>query len=432
MSSLESIGAPEPRQPQGSTLEKENFGLIVLFIALAILASTLPQPQALGKIPLQNVLKNHLHVKPDEMAKFFLICGLFWYIKPIAGILTDAFPIFKTRRRHYALISAALAAISWIAMMFVPQTYNSLLMTSIVINLFMVMLSTVTGAVLVELGQSTGTVGRLTAVRQFAYNASSLIQGPIGGFLATGALGLAAGVNSIFLASVIPAVYFLLKEKPVQSRPTEAFANAGVQLARIGKSQTFWWALIFITLFYFAPGFSTLLYYRQNDLLKLSQPQIGFLTSIGGLGGILGALIYGGVARTINLRSLLVVSILIASATAIIYLGYNNYTIASVIDFSNGLCFGFAETALLDLAARATPVGSEGLGYSLMLSFRNVSLFGADYLGSLLADKLHWTWERMVVLNTLTTLVVIVLIPFVPKAVLMTKDGASQVSSEAA
>jgi hypothetical protein len=36
----------------------------------------------------------------------------------------------------------------------------------------------------------------------------------------------------------------------------------------------------------------------------------------------------------------------------------------------------------MDLAARATPKGREGLGYSLMLSVRNVALFGADVVGS--------------------------------------------------
>ncbi len=415
-----------------SRVESKNISLIVLFVALGIFATTLPQPQVLGKIPLQNLLKSELHVSRTEMSGFFLICGLFWYLKPIAGILTDAFPLFKTRRRHYALFSACLAAVSWIGLAFAPHTYSALLIACVVVNLFMVMMSTVVGAVLVEIGQATGSVGRLTAVRQFSSNLAALIQGPLGGWLATGTLALACGVNSAFLLSIVPATYFLLKEKPVASKPIESLMNAKRQIGIVGKSPTFWWALVFITLFYFAPGFSTLLYFRQNDVLKLDQPHIGYLTSIGGLGGILGAVTYGFVARRFTLKTLLIFSVITACLATFLYLGYSGYTQAMVIDFSNGLFFGFAEVSFIDLAARATPVGCEGLGYSLILSFRNLALFGADFLGSLLADQKHWPWESMVVLNGVTTGLVIFLLPFIPKITMASRDRAIMAHADAA
>jgi hypothetical protein len=44
-------------------------------------------------------------VTREQMAAFFFWCGLAWYLKPFAGILTDAFPLLRTRRRHYLLIS---------------------------------------------------------------------------------------------------------------------------------------------------------------------------------------------------------------------------------------------------------------------------------------------------------------------------------------
>lgn len=408
-----------------SQIESKRVLPIVIFVALGIFAATLPQPQVLGKIPLQHLLKSELNVSPTQMSAFFLICGLFWYLKPIAGILTDAFPLFKTRRRHYALISATLAAISWVGLAFAPHTYNALLIACIIINLFMVMMSTVTGAVLVEIGQSTGSVGKLTAVRQFANNLAALIQGPLGGWLATGALGLAAGVNSAFLLSVVPATYFLLKEKPVSSKSSESLGNARRQIGIVAKSKTFWWALLFITMFYFAPGFSTLLYFRQNDVMKLDQPHIGYLTSFGGLGGILGAVAYGLVSRRFPLSTLLIFSIITACLATFMYLAYNSFEAAIGIDFGNGLFFGFAEVAFIDLAARATPVGCEGLGYSLILSFRNFALFGADFLGSVLADQKHWSWESMVTLNGVTTGLVLILLPLIPKATLASKDRAT-------
>ncbi len=48
-----------------------------------------------------------------------------------------------------------------------------------------------------------------------------------------------------------------------------------------------------------------------------------------------------------------------------------------------------AECALIDLAIRVTPKRSEGLGFSLMMSVRNLALFGSDIFGSWLLDKYH-------------------------------------------
>ena len=50
-------------------------------------------------------------------------------------------------------------------MTIVPHTYGALLWGAMTVNLFMVMASTVTGAFLVEAGQSLGATGRLTALR---------------------------------------------------------------------------------------------------------------------------------------------------------------------------------------------------------------------------------------------------------------------------
>ena len=47
----------------------------------------------------------------------------------------------------------------------------------------------------------------------------------------------------------------------------------------------------------------------------------------------------------------------------------------------------------MDLAVRATPAGSEGLGFSLMMSVRNFALFGTDWLGSTLIDAYHFKFN---------------------------------------
>jgi hypothetical protein len=84
----------------------------------------------------------------------------------------------------------------------------------------------------------------------------------------------------------------------------------------------------------------------------------------------------------------------------------------------------------MDLAARATPKGCEGLGYSLMLSIRNVALFGADIVGSHLADH-KWPFASLVYLNAGTTAIVLVLLPFMPAALMHTKDQPANTTAPA-
>ena len=156
--------------------------------------------------------------------------------------------------------------------------------------------------------------------------------------------------------------------------------------------------------------------------MKLDQPHIGYLTSIGGAGGIIGAIASGFVVRKLSLRTLLMIGVVTAGASTFLYLTYDTYQKAMFIDFLSGLFGGFAEVAIVDLAARATPAGCEGLGYSLILSCRNLALFGADFLGSKLADDQHWSWGTMVTLNGATTLVVLILLPFIPRIVLASRD----------
>ena len=97
--------------------------------------------------------------------------------------------------------------------------------------------------------------------------------------------------------------------------------------------------------------------------------------------------------------------------------------------------------ALLDLAARATPRGSEGLGYSLMLSIRNVALFGSDVLGSRLADNgwhlpfvggnLHdSTFHSLVYLNAGTTFIVFLLVPLLPGVIMKSRDDDKVLQQE--
>lgn len=422
---------PQHRPPEGveapgtprTILINPTFYGIAIMIGLGIFATTLPQPQVLGRLPLTFLLKEQLHEPASRVAEFFFICGLFWYIKPIAGILTDAFPIFGTRRRHYMLISALFASISWLAMMILPKTYSALLWGAIIVNLFMVMASTVTGAFLVEAGQSLNATGRFSSLRVFAQSTAQTLNGYLGGLLASVGFLWAAGVNAVLILSLFPITYVFLREQKQRSTASQSIQNAERQLGTIGRSGTFWVAIIFVLLFYFAPGFSTLLTYRQSDVLHFSKQFIGLTQSVGGAAGLLAAVFYGYLIKRFSLRAMLFFGIATAAAGTLFYLFYSGPSAALAIDAQNGFFFNIAEIALLNLAAKATPVGCEGLAYSLLLSARNLALFGADWLGAQASDTYKIPFNTMVWINAGTTAIVLIILPFMPKAIMSSKDA---------
>jgi predicted MFS family arabinose efflux permease len=167
--------------------------------------------------------------------------------------------------------------------------------------------------------------------------------------------------------------------------------------------------------------FSTPLFYKQTDELHFSPQAIGNLSAFGGGLAILAGIVYGQLITRSSIRILLFISILAVALETLFYLFYSGGTRAVLIKSQNGFFFGFAEVALIDLAARSTPKGCEGLGYALILSVTNVASFGADVVGSHLADN-HWPFAHRVYLKAGTTAIVLALLPFLPSALMRSKD----------
>jgi hypothetical protein len=93
-----------------------------------------------------------------------------------------------------------------------------------------------------------------------------------------------------------------------------------------------------------------------------------------------------------------------------------------LIESQNGFFSAFATVALFDLAARSIPKACEALGYSLIMSVINVASSASDVVGSHLADN-HWTFAHLIYLNAGTTAIVLVLLPFLPSALMRKKDA---------
>jgi predicted MFS family arabinose efflux permease len=398
-----------------------------IVVIAGILGTTLAQFQLIGLIPLKNLLKNDLHADRSSTAAFFFWMQFAWYFKPFAGIVTDAFPLFGTRRKSYMLIGALLTVACFVMLIFTPHKYNDLLTICVAINVFMVVTSTVVGGYMVETAQAYSASGRLTAVRNFVQQFSYVVAGPLGGFLGAISFGWTAAAGGAIMFLVVPTAIFFLNEQRKRIDTRKLLDQAGKQLVKVANAKTMWAAAAFSALFYFAPAFQTGLFYRQQDYLHLTTEGQGFMMFLNGTFGVLAATLYGAFfCRRFKLRSLLVVCLLLGAASQFDYYFYDTVHRAYLIESFWGFGWTAADMALMDLAVRATPAGSEGLGFALMMSVRNLSMFGSDWVGSKAMDVYHLQFPTMMLIDGLISLIAVPFIFVLPSIIVDRKDSEEE------
>ena len=148
---------------------------------------------------------------------------------------------------------------------------------------------------------------------------------------------------------------------------------------------------------------------------------------LNGIFAMLTAVIYGGyAAKRWNLRKLLLWCIVAGAIAQMGYAFYNSMHQAYIIESLWGLGWASADMALTDLYMRATPAGSEALGFSLMVSVRNLSLFGADWIGSKAMDVYHFHFSTMAIANGLISLIAVPFVFLLPGFIVDHRDSRAE------
>lgn len=385
----------------------------LVVISIGIFVTSLAQPDVLGLLPLRFLLKNHLGLTPQAMAGFFAIGGFPWYLKPLAGLLSDSIPLFGTRRRYYLLLSSLIAGLLWGVMAFVPKTYYSLLAVVVLLNVMLMMASSVVGGLLVEESQKNAATGRLSTIRILVTAVSIVVAGAFGGFLATQSFLLTSTFSMTLLVLLAGVAFILLHEPKVQSS-AGALKNASDEIGRIFRFRPFWLVAGVLFLVMISPGFATPLFYYQTNVLKFSSQFLGTLRVAMGLFGLIGGITYYYLCKRIPVRFFLVPTILAHVIVTLFFLAYRTQSTALAIECLNGLTLSLAVLPLFDIATRATPSGSAALGYAVLVSVFNIALALSDVLGSWLFGHYHLDFVHLVWLNAATTALVLPAIRFLP------------------
>ena len=399
-----------------------------ILVCMGVFASTWAQTVTVGSVPLKTLLTGELKISPIKMASFTAIAQFAWYLKPILGLLSDSFPLMGTRRRHYLMLGGLLSAIMWIVMALVPKVYGLILTAAVVLNVMLVLVSSAIGGLLVQEGKVLGATGRLSAARAVVMYVAVFVTGLIGGYLARHHLMWTAIFGAVPSLVMVGVVWFLLNEPRQTVADPTAFQSAWDRVLRALSAKELWAASALLFLVHFAPGFGTPLYFYMSKTLNISPEVIGYTDAATGAGGILASVMYLFICRRFSLRWTYGISILLCAVSALPFLFLKGPTSAIVINFIYGIGTVLADVASLDLAARATPKGSEALGYAFMISFWNIGAMVSDMLGSYLFDANHMNvpFRTLIFLNAGTTAAVLFAVPLLPAWLVKDKEGALQ------
>jgi MFS family permease len=353
----------------------------------------------------------------DEVASFFLIASLPWFIKPAYGLVSDFVPLFGRRRKSYLLLSAALAcAMGLIAGLSNEYTYWRLAALYTVMGFGLAFTDVLADALMVENGKRRGLTGAFQSVQWASVTCASILVGLLGGYFAA-----RRDLHAAFIvAAGFPLVIFLMAMFFVQDAPAKLDAAALRQTwgaVREGLGQrSVWLVAAFIFLFNFSPSFGPAFLYYETDVLGFSQQFIGTLGSVGAVASVIGALIYAPISRRMPLRRLINIVIGLSVLATLAYLLYRGRYSALLIQLLWGCSGMITQLALLDLAAKACPARAEATFFALLMSVFNIGTQLSQNAGAHIYTVLGegaqaYTW--LVLISALATATVWLLVPLV-------------------
>lgn len=380
----------------------------------------------LGEFPLKFLLKDTLHCDAAKVSAFFAIGAITNYVKPLAGVMVDGVPLFRTRRRWYLIGSLLLTGLLWLVMAVVPKTYYALLLTYGIMYVTIVFTSTSLGGVMVEVGQRFNAAGRLTSQRIGCFRMANLISGPIAGKLYQSyPFFVSMGAASFLHLLLVPLYIFGLPEEPTARLDRSVLVEAVRQFKILLRSKVLLAAAGMIFLIAASPGFNTPLLFHQTNDLHFKPEFVGSLTSIAAATGLLTTIGYFAACRRFNVRTLIVFSIIVHALGTMAYLFYHDANSAILITAISGVTGTLTMLPVYDLAARGTPKGSESIGYAVMMSVWNLTNALSDWTGSTLFARIHLAFSSLVWVNAGTTLLVLAVVPFLPLALMSRRDGTA-------
>ena len=357
-------------------------------------------------------------LRPDEVAYFFLLGSIPWFVKPVYGLLSDFVPLFGRRRKSYLLLASGIACAMGVAGgLSAEHPYWRLALIYTAMGFGLAFADVLVDALMVERGKPRGLTGAFQSVQWAAVTCASVAVGLLGGHFAEH-----RDLHACFMvAASFPLLTFLMTAFVVEDPPVHAdratFRGTWVALRAGAGERSVWVVAGFIFLYAFSPSFGPAFLYYQTDVLGFSQQFIGNLSAVSSVASVIGALLYAPLSRGIPLRRSINLVIGLSVATTLAYLVYRGRMSAVLIHALWGCTGLISLLAFLDLAAKASPNRVEATFFALLMSINNLGVQASQSLGAHLYTVMGegpTAFTQLVLISAGATAAVWLLVPLVP------------------
>jgi MFS family permease len=337
-----------------------------------------------------------------QIALLGLISGFPWYFKILMGLLSDYFPIFKSRRKAYLILSCIISFACYILLALpVPYSFAILCFIFSGINLGFAFTDVVTDALVVE--NSGKNPERLQNICWGMRSLGAVITGFLGGYLLQwlSYQQLFGLVALLPLISLIPA--FLVKETGLASK-----FDVTVILSIFRRKDV----LIFLTYILIgsiSPSFGLPFFFHMKDTLGFSTTLLGTLGSIGSLCFLIGAFLYGFLIKTIkiNLKQMLIIGLFISVISQLSYFFIISPITAIVQTIIFGILGYIAFIPFMNYSAKLSNITrNEGFIFATFMGCSNLSGAINGYLGGVLYPIIGL--NPLIWISSLSTFIILV------------------------
>ncbi|MBI4525254.1 MAG: MFS transporter, partial [Deltaproteobacteria bacterium] len=374
--------------------------------------------------------KDALRLTPAEVAEIAFWLGLPWGTKMVAGVASDAYPIFGSRRKAYLLLGSVCSLCGYLALATVIETKGAFLIATLMVTVGFMIQDVVADALSVEIAEDDAELGQIQALGRMALLVGGISVGYLGGWLA-GRIG-ARGVFAV--AMVLPLIVAgSVSLIPRRTRPAKQETDAsplgghkpglimgvglgyasfgvllqifeipltqeivlivsgaliGLLLRAVGISRPVAIAALVIFLFRSTPGVGQGYSYWAIDRLGFDQEFLGLLAQVSSVLSLVGLIVFRKaiVERPVSFTLFWVVlagTILYLPSIGLFY-GVNEWLgmsprVFAFIDTTISAPLGqLTMVPILILIARSAPPGAEATMFSIMASLMNLALSASE------------------------------------------------------
>ncbi|NMF65294.1 MFS transporter [Brasilonema octagenarum] len=344
----------------------------------------------LFNLPLRIYLKDNLGLSPAQLASFTSFIFLPWLVRPFFGIIQDAIPLFGYQFKSYFFICYGLALILLLGLCgFQVNTINMLAGGLILVNICIAFSDVLTDKIMVVQGTMLGKTALLQAVQWTSLSFGVALLYYISGWLATNSnLSIAFGATAIVPLIGLIGTFILLGDEKKQ-HTTVSMKSSLKSLLLTLKSQRFLAILGFIACLEFTliPPLVDYVVYYYKDTLKFDAQFIGLLGTFEAIANGLGAIVFGIFAARMSRKLLLNLAIGLTAVSTLGLLFIQNEQSAILASIFFGFFYMISMLGVLELAARACPVGVEATTYALLMSVYNLAKQPGPILGGYLYNR---------------------------------------------